>query len=118
MLNWVESEGPIKDSGDCMLRSRLLGAVVIGCLGLSAIARGGDVAGSSVLGRKADNFTLNDFYGKSHSLADFKDKKIVVLAFLGTECPLARQYGPRLAELSQKCGRSRLGSDVRLFHRM
>jgi len=71
-------------------------------LGLSAIARGGDVAGSSLLGRKAENFTLNDFYGKSHSLADFKDKKVLVLAFLGTECPLARQYGPRLAELSRK----------------
>jgi len=86
-----------------MLRSRLIGAVAVGCLGLSAFARGGDVAGTSVLGRKAENFTLNDFYGKSHSLADFKDKKVVVLAFLGTECPLARQYGERLAELNHKC---------------
>ena len=67
------------------------------------LARGGDVTRtSSVLGRKSENFTLNDFYGKSHSLADFKDKKVVVLAFLGTECPLARQYGERLAELSKK----------------
>ncbi len=71
-----------------MLRSRLFAAAVIGCLGMSAIAQGGDVTSSSVLGRKAENFTLNDFYGKSHSLADFKDKKVVVLAFLGTECPL------------------------------
>jgi peroxiredoxin len=86
-----------------MLRSRLVVALMVGCLGVGALARGGDVTRtSSVLGHKAENFTLNDFYGKSHSLADFKDKKIVVLAFLGTECPLAKQYGERLAELNKK----------------
>lgn len=67
-------------------------AFICGCchrlFGNGTIAQGGDVTSSSVLGRKAENFTLNDFYGKSHSLADFKDKKVVVLAFLGTECPL------------------------------
>jgi peroxiredoxin len=77
-------------------------AVGLACFCLGSLARGGDVAGSSPVGRKVENFTLNDFYGKSHALADFKDKKAVVLAFLGTECPLARLYGPRLAELDQK----------------
>ena len=52
--------------------------------------------------RSVENFTLNDFHGKPYSLADFKDKKVVVLAFLGTECPLAKLYGPRLAELDRK----------------
>ena len=86
-----------------MLRSRLVVTVMLGCLSVGALARGGDVSRtSSVLGHKADNFTLNDFYGKSHSLADFKDKKAIVLVFLGTECPLARQYGERLAELNKK----------------
>ncbi len=54
------------------------------------------------MGRKVANFTLNDFYGRPHSLADLKAKKIVVLVFLGTECPLAKLYGPRLAELQKK----------------
>lgn len=85
-----------------MSRSRLLAAIAVGCLGASGLAWGGDVASTSALGRKAENFTLNDFYGKSHSLAEFKDKKVVVLAFLGTECPLAKLYGPRLAELDKK----------------
>jgi peroxiredoxin len=86
-----------------MLRSRLVATVMLGCLSVGALARGGDVSRTSaVLGHKADNFTLNDFYGKSHSLADFKDKKAIVLVFLGTECPLARQYGERLAELNKK----------------
>jgi peroxiredoxin len=86
-----------------MLRSRLITTVMLGCLSVGALARGGDVSRTSaVLGHKTENFTLNDFYGKSYSLADFKDKKLVVLAFLGTECPLARQYGEPLGEMSKK----------------
>jgi peroxiredoxin len=86
-----------------MLRSRLGLTVMLGCLSVGAFAHGGDVSRtSSVLGHKTENFRLNDFYGKSHSLADFKDKKAVVLVFMGTECPVARQYGERLAELDKK----------------
>ncbi len=57
------------------------------------------------LGRKIENFTLNDFRGKSHSLADFKKSKLVVVAFLGTECPLAKLYTPRLVRLAEKYGK-------------
>lgn len=85
-----------------MSRSHLVMALAVGGLCLGASVRAGDVTSDSPLGRKAESFTLNDFYGKSHSLADYKDKKVVVLAFLGTECPLARLYGPRLAELDRK----------------
>jgi peroxiredoxin len=46
-------------------------------------------------------FTLKDFRGKSHSLAEFKRKKLVVCIFLGTECPLAKLYGPRLAKMAK-----------------
>src|ERR1700733_572352 len=85
-----------------MLRSRYLAAAVMGCLALGGALQAGDVTSNSALGRKAENFTLNDFYGKSHTLADYKDKKAVVLAFIGTECPVAKAYGERLAELSRK----------------
>ncbi len=61
-------------------------------------------AEKSPIGRKAENFTLKDYRGKEHSLADYQDKKLVVLAFLGVECPLAKQYAPRLATLSEKYG--------------
>jgi peroxiredoxin len=54
----------------------------------------------SPIGNKIDNFTADDFRGKQVSLADFADSKYVVVAFLGTECPLARLYAPRLAELA------------------
>jgi peroxiredoxin len=58
-------------------------------------------AEDSRLGSKVDDFTLSDFLGKGHSLRDFEDS-IVVVAFLGTECPLAKIYGAQLAALSEK----------------
>ena len=54
------------------------------------------------LGHQVAPFSLDDFRGKSHSLSDFKDSQILVIAFLGTECPLAKLYGVRLNSLSAK----------------
>ena len=59
-------------------------------------------AADTTIGLKSPDFSLKDFRGKSVSLADYKDKKLVVLAFVGVECPLAKQYAPRLAELAKK----------------
>src|ERR1700684_559530 len=88
-----------------MLRSRLSLTLLLGCVGVGTIAFGGDVSRTpTTVGHKTDNFTLNDFYGKSPSLAEVKDKKLVAIVFLGTECPLARQYGERLPELDKKYG--------------
>src|SRR5207302_9727303 len=50
-------------------------------------------------GKQIDNFTLKDGTGKSWSLHDFKDKKAVVVVFIGTECPINNAYLPRLVEL-------------------
>lgn len=85
-----------------MSRLRSFVAGVAGCLCLVAAAQGAEEKAASPIGKKIENFTSNDFYGKGHALGDYKDKKVVVLAFLGTECPLAKLYAPRLAELDQK----------------
>ena len=45
-------------------------------------------------------FQLKDYRGKPYSLSDFQDSRLVVAVFLGTECPLAKLYAPRLAKLS------------------
>ena len=58
------------------------------------------VADSSI-GKTIQNFTLADHLGTKHSLADWSDKKAVVVVFLGTECPLAKLYATRLTELNQ-----------------
>ncbi len=57
---------------------------------------------ASPIGKKIDGFTAKDVGGKTYSLADFADSKLVVVAFMGTECPLAKLYGPRLANLAQE----------------
>ncbi len=53
------------------------------------------------LGTPVENFELKDYRGKVHSLADV-ESPLVVLAFVGTECPLVKLYGPRLAALQEK----------------
>jgi peroxiredoxin len=59
-----------------------------------------DSAGAATIGQKVSDFALEDFRGKQHGLNDFRDKKLVVLAFLGVECPLAKLYAPRLVALA------------------
>jgi len=47
------------------------------------------------------DFTLDDFHGQPHRLSDFVDRQIVVVAFLGNDCPLVQQYTPRLMKLAE-----------------
>ena len=42
--------------------------------------------------------------GAERSLSDFDDKKVVAVIFVGTDCPLAKLYAPRLEELSKEFG--------------
>lgn len=58
----------------------------------------------SPVGRTVADFTLKDYRGKTHSLSDHKKSKVVVIAFLGTDCPLAKLYGHRLGELQREYG--------------
>jgi peroxiredoxin len=48
---------------------------------------------------KAENFTLKDYNGKSHSLADYKDSKVIVVMFIATQCPVSNDYNGRMAAL-------------------
>jgi peroxiredoxin len=86
--------------------SHKLIAVVVAtaCLAASLTASTSAVAAApvSLVGSKVDSFSAKDFRGRSHSLDEYADSRIVILAFLGTECPLAKLYGPRLAHIAQE----------------
>jgi peroxiredoxin len=69
---------------------------------LLALRSPADPPEAASIGRKIPNFTLNDTAGKPCALDDFKDKKAVVVLFLGTECPINNAYLPRLAELHKE----------------
>jgi peroxiredoxin/mono/diheme cytochrome c family protein len=58
----------------------------------------------SVIGRKVDSFRLDDFRGRTWTLADFSERPLVVV-FLGTECPLVQLYAPRLKEFAEEWGK-------------
>lgn len=55
---------------------------------------------SESIGRTVEPFELEDFRGKEHSLSAVPDERLTVVAFFGIECPLARLYAPRLAEVA------------------
>ncbi len=57
---------------------------------------------SVAVGSRIADFTLDDYLGAAHSLSDWHDKRAVVVVFLGTECPLAKLYGQRLAEMAAR----------------
>jgi peroxiredoxin len=57
---------------------------------------------ASPIGKKVENFSLRDYRGVERSLQEFANHELVVLAFTGTECPVAKLYGPRLAELAKE----------------
>lgn len=46
-----------------------------------------------------DNFTLEDYTGKQHSLTDYKDSKAIVVMFIATQCPVSNDYNVRMAQL-------------------
>src|SRR5207244_3418113 len=78
-------------------RSRLLmlAALVTACGGMATVH-------SAEVDAGVQRFTLPDTHGRDRALDEFRDRQVVVVAFLGTECPLARLYAPRLQQLSEQ----------------
>jgi peroxiredoxin len=110
-LSLDETEG-VAPRGEAM-RQRLATFAVI--LSVAATTTAVRAAEPAPLGRKVEDFQLQNFRGEKHALADCRDSKLVVLAFLGTECPLAKRYGPVLAKLAkayEQQGVSFLGIDA------
>jgi peroxiredoxin len=57
---------------------------------------------STEIGRNIAAFVRPDSAGKQVSLTDFKDAKIVVVVFMGTECPIGNAYVPSLIALQKR----------------
>ncbi|MCA9210415.1 MAG: redoxin domain-containing protein [Planctomycetales bacterium] len=85
-----------------------LACCLVGVLSLTTLlptpamakTRSSDEPSDSPIGRAIESFELPDVYGKQHALAEWADRSVIVVAFLGTECPLAKLYGPRLQQLA------------------
>jgi len=81
-----------------VLKSICAIGVIAGLVGPAAAAEKVDTKKPSFIGKTVANFVLPDGSGKQTSLADFSDKKCVVVFFLGTSCPISNLY---LTELNQ-----------------
>lgn len=68
-----------------------------------------DAIAAPELGTKVADFRLPDHLGKEHTLADLADREVVVVAFLGTECPLAKLYAGRLQSIADEYAKRGVG---------
>ncbi len=76
----------------------LMGACLFG--GLEDARAADESAGR--IGKQISDFTLRDYRGHEHSLSDYQDSEVVVVVFLGTDCPLVKLYGSRLNEIAEE----------------
>jgi peroxiredoxin len=76
------------------MRFRSVG-LVLGLLAATTASAG------VAIGDKLDAFTLKDASGKDVNLANYKDKKALVLIFMATRCPVSNAYNSRMAALAQ-----------------
>lgn len=51
------------------------------------------------LGKKVEDFRLDDAGGKARAMSDYKGKKAVVVMFIATRCPVSNAYNERMAKL-------------------
>lgn len=52
--------------------------------------------------RTLKTFSAQDYRGRTWTEQDFAEAPVLVVAFLGVECPLAKLYGPRLQKLANE----------------
>ncbi len=77
----------------------------MGAMGWVGVMTLVSLVGASEPAKPTVDFRLQDHRGAWHTLDEARDRKVVVLAFLGIECPLAETYAPRLAELARDLGK-------------
>jgi len=59
-------------------------------------------SGETAIGQTIAEFQLCDPHGKEHTFSELVGKRLTVIAFMGTECPLAKLYAPRLEGLYEE----------------
>ncbi len=76
--------------------------ILLSLAGSLGLLPGEDTPTPPAIGSKVADFTLKDINGRSQSLQGYKNKKAIVVIFVGTECPIANLYYPTLKEMHKK----------------
>jgi peroxiredoxin len=69
---------------------------------LAAVAAGEWDLAPPAIGAKVADLALKDISGQRRSLGEYRNKKAIVVVFVGTQCPLANLYFPELAEMQKR----------------
>jgi peroxiredoxin len=86
-----------------MYRSSLAGLVTLLCLTTPAVSQKGKYNDALAIGAPAPAWNnLPGVDGKRHSMADLKDKQVVVLVFTCNSCPAAEDYQDRILSFAKK----------------
>jgi len=72
---------------------------------VSGLGRQTDTPPSGTIGVQVGDFRLIDMSGQFRSLSEFKDKKAIVVIFVGTQCPISNSYTPTVIELNDRYAR-------------
>ncbi|HEV3300448.1 MAG TPA: thioredoxin family protein [Planctomycetaceae bacterium] len=75
---------------------------------LAAVAAGEWDLAPPAIGTKVADLALKDVSGRRRTLGEYKNKKAIVVVFVGTECPIANLYFPTLAEMQKRYASQRV----------
>lgn len=84
-----------------MNRNGMTRHLVVALVALSLTCVAAPCKGATPDDKRAPDIELVDYRGKTWTLDEFAEQKILVIAFLGTECPLARLYSLTIQDLSR-----------------
>jgi peroxiredoxin len=81
-------------------RCRLFPFLAILIASAHALSAGGALGAE--VEKQIGTFTLSDTVGEQHTAEEFRRAKMVVLFFLGTECPVSNGYAPDMQRIADK----------------
>jgi peroxiredoxin len=97
------ARGPHAHSKGTIMKLARFSVALLVAICLAAVALAGKYNKTLSIGDAAPDFSgLEGVDGKTHSLADLKDKDVVVLCFTCNTCPYAVDYEDRLIALAKK----------------
>src|SRR5687767_14627792 len=86
------------------MRGRIFGwaagaAAILCVVGVAGLKAAPAAKPEAVVGKKVADFRLMDGTRNLLTLAEFADRKVIVLVFTGTGCPIANSYAAPLSQL-------------------
>lgn len=89
---------------NCIRLAFSISVAAFASFGAATFAADTEVSKGTPIGAWIESFrlTLTDHQGQEWAIEDFRDKKVTVYAFIGTQCPLAKMYSTKLVEIEKQ----------------